>query len=87
MKPRAPYQVDMGNGFAPFRRDVAWSRADPAPIHPLLAHLSFSRDNSNWGYRLRFGLFKVEPDDIKRIADAMGATLAIVGGGGRARSA
>jgi hypothetical protein len=87
VKPRAPYQVDIGNAFAPFRRDVAWSRADPAPIHPLLGDLSFSRDNSNWGYQLRFGLFKVEPDDIKRIADAMGATLAMVEGGRHARSA
>jgi EVE domain len=76
VKPRAPYQVEMGSGFAPFRRDVAWCRADPAPIHPLLGHLSFSRDNSNWGYQLRFGLFKVEPDDIERIAKAMGAVLA-----------
>jgi len=83
VKPGAPYQVDMGSGFAPFRRDVAWRRADPAPIHPLLSHLSFSRDNANWGYQLRFGLFKVDPDDIRRIADAMGATLGIVERGRR----
>jgi hypothetical protein len=76
VKPDTPYQVDMGSGFAPFRRDVAWCRADPAPIHPLLGHLSFARDNGNWGYQLRFGLFKIELDDIQRIADAMGAVLA-----------
>ena len=87
VKPRAPYQVDTGNGFAPFRRDVAWSRADPASIHPLLSQLSFSRDNGNWGYKLRFGLFKVEADDIKRIADAMGATLGSVERDRRAVSA
>jgi hypothetical protein len=87
VEPRAPYQVDMGNGFTPFRRDVVWRRADPAPIHPLLGDLSFSRDNGNWGYQLRFGLFKVDPDDIKRIADAMGATLGIVERGCRANSA
>ncbi|WP_407154115.1 EVE domain-containing protein [Bradyrhizobium sp. STM 3557] len=75
VEPRAPYQVDMGNGFAPFRRDVAWHRAYPTPIHPLLRDLSFSRNNGNWGYKLRFGLFKVDPDDIKRIAEAMGARL------------
>jgi hypothetical protein len=87
VEPRAPYQVDMGNGFAPFRRDVAWRRADPAPIHRLLRDLSFSRDNSNWGYQLRFGLFKVDPDDIKRIADAMGATLGMLESGCRACAA
>ena len=87
VEPGEPYQVDMGNGFAPFRRDVAWSRADPAPIHPLLGDLSFSRDNGNWGYQLCFGLFKVELDDIKRIAGAMAARLGIVEGGCRARSA
>jgi len=26
----------MGNGFKPYRRDVAWAKANEAPIHPLL---------------------------------------------------
>ena len=36
VKPGAPYQADMGGGFRPFRRDVAWSDAAEVPIRPLL---------------------------------------------------
>src|SRR5262245_6690412 len=48
-----PYLFDMGNGFRPFRRDVAWERATPAPIHPLLDALEFTAGRPNWGYQFR----------------------------------
>ena len=71
------YQSDMGNGFVPFRKDVAYDRAaHEAPIRPLLDTLSFTRDNpKNWGYAFRFGLIKVSDDDMDAIAQAMGATV------------
>ena len=75
VKPGAPYQIDMGDGFRPFRRDVAWSEATEAPIHPMLEHLSFARGNKNWGYQLRFGLFEIPSQDLLLIAEAMGVTL------------
>jgi hypothetical protein len=75
VKPGTPYQVDMGDGFRPFRRDVSWREATEAPIHPLLEHLSFSRENKNWGYQLRFGLFEIPSQDLLLIAAAMGVTL------------
>lgn len=75
------YQADMGEGFHPFRKDVAYDpAAHEAPIRPLLASLSFTRDNlKNWGYAFRFGLLKVSDDDMDLIAHAMGATAPTAG--------
>jgi len=75
VKPGTPYQVDMGGGFRPFRRDVAWREAIETPIRPLLDRLSFSRSNPNWGYQLRFGLFEITREDLLLIGDAMGVDL------------
>lgn len=66
-----PYQVDMGNGFLPFRRDVHWTEAKAALITPLLDQLEFSAGKRNWGYPLRFGLFEVSDHDFELIARAM----------------
>lgn len=75
VEPGAPYQLDMGDGFRPFRKDVSWREATEAPIHPLLGRLSFSRGNTNWGYQFRFGLFEIPQEDLLLIADAMGVAL------------
>jgi hypothetical protein len=71
-----PYQGDMGAGFTPFRRDVAWAKAEEASIKPLLDRLDFSAGKSNWGYQLRFGLFEISAHDFSLIAEAMGAKTA-----------
>jgi hypothetical protein len=73
VQPCAPYAFDMGGGFVPYRRDVQFVRAQPAPIAPLLDTLDFIQDRQRWGYKFRFGLFEVSPDDMARIALAMGA--------------
>jgi hypothetical protein len=65
----------MGGDGGAFRRDVRWSEAIETPIRPLLGSLSFARDNASWGYRLRFGLFRIEDEDMRIIAAAMRATL------------
>jgi hypothetical protein len=65
------YQVDMGGGFQPFRRDVAWFAAVEAPIHALLARLELTRDRRNWGYAFRFGLLGVSDHDMDAIVEAM----------------
>ena len=75
VKAGEPYQVDMGNGFKPHRRDVAWAKAKETPIHPLLDKLAFTRDTPNWGYQLRFGLFPISAEDFRVIADGMSADL------------
>lgn len=73
--PTAPYAFDMGGGFVPFRRDVAWLPAREAPIQPLLDQLDFSAGQRNWGFQLRFGLFAVSAHDMDLIARAMGADV------------
>ncbi len=67
----APYQVEMGGGFRPFRRDVDWRPADEIPIRPLLGRLSFAQVGNNWGYQLRFGLFGIDNADADLIEQAM----------------
>src|SRR5260221_8265678 len=58
VRPGAAYQVYLGGGFRPFRRDVTWLAARDAPIRPLLADLEFAA-GSNWGHRLRRGVLAV----------------------------
>jgi hypothetical protein len=72
--PAAPYQAAMGGDVCAFRRDVLWSEAIETPVRPLLGCLSFARDNRSWGYQLRFGLFRIEDEDMRIIASAMQAT-------------
>ena len=66
----ALYQADMGFGFHPFRRDVAWHDAEPAPLALLQEELAFTQEN-NWGYRLRQGLVEISDADMTIIAAAM----------------
>jgi hypothetical protein len=74
-----PYAVDMGGGFVPYRRNVRYVCARSAPIAPLLDALEFVEDRQRWGYKFRFGLFEVSPDDMTRIAHAMQADAAALG--------
>ena len=70
-----PYAFDMGGGFVPFRRDVAYVPAQEAAILPLLDQFEFVEDRARWGYPFRFGLFKVVDADMRLIAQAMQADL------------
>jgi hypothetical protein len=66
----ALYQADMGFGFQPHRRDVAWHDAEPAPLARLQDELAFTQ-GKNWGYRLRQGLIEISDADMTTIAEAM----------------
>jgi EVE domain-containing protein len=77
VKAGAPYRVDMGGGFCPFRRDVRWLAAREAPIQPLLDTLDFSAGVKNWGYQLRFGLFEIGDHDLGIVAAAMAAQVPV----------
>lgn len=74
VQPGVPYEFDMGGGFVPFRRDVAYVPALEAPILPLLDDFEFVEDRSRWGYKFRFGLFQVSDTDMLHIAHAMRAS-------------
>lgn len=73
VKAGQPYLFDMGGGFVPWRRDVQWSAGQPAAIAPLLPLLAWTAGQRNWAYPLRFGLFAVSAQDMRCIAQAMGA--------------
>ena len=66
------YRADMGGGFKPVRRDVRFFKAYDAPIKPLLDMLSFTKGRASWGYAFRRGSFRIEADDYRIIAKAMG---------------
>ena len=67
------YQADMGGGFRPFRRDVRYFKATPAPIRPLLERPGFALGGKDWGARLRYGLIRIDSSSMDAIAAAMGA--------------
>jgi hypothetical protein len=67
-----PYQPPAVGDFCPYRRDVTWLETHDAPIAALLDALEFAAGKRNWGYQLRFGLFRVSEHDMRIIANAMG---------------
>ena len=71
-----PYQVELGGGFQPYRRDVCWLPAEEAPIRPILGMMEFSAAKQNRGYQFRFGIFIISDHDMNVIAAAMGADFA-----------
>jgi hypothetical protein len=70
VKDGTPYRADMGGGFQPFRRDVAWHDAEPVSLAFLQERLGLTQEK-NWGYRLRQGLVEISDADMTIIADAM----------------
>ena len=66
------YQVEVDDSFRPFRLDVDYFPAQPAPVRPLIAELSFIRSKEHWGAAFRFGVVRVPEADFARIAAAMG---------------
>jgi hypothetical protein len=75
VQPGEPYEFDMGNGFVPWRRDVAYAQAHEARIAPLIERLAFIENPKQWGYKFRFGMFDVCDADMQLIAEAMKADL------------
>jgi hypothetical protein len=73
-----PYAFDMGGGFVPFCRDVAYVAAQEVSILPLLDQFEFVEDRARWGYKFRFGLFKIADADMRLIAQAMRADLQLL---------
>lgn len=65
------YQVDMGAGFVPWRRNVDFHVSSEAPIRPLIEQLSFIQDKTHWGYKFRFGMFEIPETDFELIRHAM----------------
>src|SRR5579872_1627351 len=73
LREREPYIADMGQGFRPARRDVAWMEGEAAPIAPLLETLQLTAGRRNWAYPFRFGVVEIGEPDFRLIAAAMTA--------------
>ena len=66
-----PYQAEMSPDFHPLRRNVDFLDCAETPIRPLIEQLDFIEDKSRWGYKFRFGAFKIEDRDLEVIRSAM----------------
>jgi hypothetical protein len=69
------YQATLSEDFHPFRIDVDYLSARPAPIKPLIAQLSFIRSKTHWGAAFRFGMLRVPEVDFALIAATMGCSI------------
>ena len=69
------YQVDMGDGFVPYRRDVKYIPCQDAPIKYLIGDLSFIKNKAHWGMYFRFGYLQIPEEDFALIAEKMGCSL------------
>lgn len=76
VKDDEPYQVQVSSTFAPWRRDMDFLPCTATPIRPLLERLEFIVDPQRWGYKFRFGVFRIEQADFDLIRSAMTHPLA-----------
>jgi hypothetical protein len=67
----APYQVDMGGGFKPFRRNVRYFDAMDVDIRPLIPILPFIKNKTSWGYVFRYGFLEIDQESFLIIAEKM----------------
>ena len=70
----SPYRVEQAMDFNPYRVDVEYLKdAKAALIRPLLDKLQLTRDHGdNWGIVMRGSKRRLEEEDMRQIADAMG---------------
>jgi len=66
-----PYQAETSPDLAPWRRSVDFLECAETPIRPLIQELEFIEDKSRWGYKFRFGVFKIGDHDLEVIRSAM----------------
>jgi hypothetical protein len=66
-----PYQVEMTADFRPYRRNVDFVVCKETPIRPLIEELNFIEDKKRWGYKFRFGVFKIDDHDLALLKRTM----------------
>jgi hypothetical protein len=67
----APYQIDRGGGFKPFRRNISYFDAKHLDIKPLVPPLSFINNKQSWGYVFYYGFLEIDQDSFETIAKGM----------------
>lgn len=65
--------MELSDDVTPFRRNVDFLSCTEAPIRPLIEQLDFIEDKSRWGYKFRFGVFRIDDHDLDVIRSAMRA--------------
>ncbi|MGE2728177.1 EVE domain-containing protein [Mycolicibacterium vaccae] len=65
------FQAELTPDFRPWRRRVDFEDCVQTPIRPLIEQLDFIEDKAHWGYRFRFGGFRVDDHDAGIIRAAM----------------
>jgi hypothetical protein len=71
-----PYQIEVSPESQPYRRNVEFLDCAETSIRPLIEHLDFIEDKKRWGFRFRFGLFRIDEHDFEVIHAAMTSSLA-----------
>lgn len=66
-----PYQMDMGNGFKPFRRNIKYFDTKHLDIRPLVPTLPFIKNKKSWGYVFRYGFLEIDRESFEIIACGM----------------
>lgn len=69
----APYQDEVSGSW---RRAMEFLPCTATPIRPLLERLEFVADPQRWGYKFRFGVFRIEEPDFLLLRSAMTQPLA-----------
>lgn len=64
-----PYQVEPPDG--PWRRNVDFLDCAETPVRPLIDALDFIANKQRWGYKFRFGVFRIDDHDFETIRTAM----------------
>lgn len=65
------YQVEMFEGFFPYRKDVDFFESSEYPIIPLINELTFILNKKQWGYPFRYGHLEISKNDFLLIASCM----------------
>lgn len=65
-----PYQL-VEAPDEPWRRNVDFLECAQTPIRPLIDALDFVENKQRWGYKFRFGVFRIDDHDLEVIRDAM----------------
>lgn len=66
-----PYQAEVAPEVVHWRRNVDFLDGAETPIRPLIDELGFIEDKSRWGYKFRFGVFRIDDHDLEIIRAAM----------------
>lgn len=66
-----PYQVELPDDVHSWRRNVDFLSCTETPIRPLIDRLGFIEDKKRWGYKFRFGVFRIDDHDLEVIRSAM----------------